>query len=70
MDHSVRAYLERIPIEKLHSVLEKDFIKNTDASSEVILQDVLEALITRNKAEDGLWTEYIYQIQAKQKQSV
>ena len=68
LDHSVRAYLERIPIEKLHSVLEDGFIENSNRIGAAVLQDELEVLIIRNKTEKGLWTEYICKIQEKMTQ--
>ena len=52
MDHSVRSYLERIPIAKLNTLLENDAFENTYAINDAILQDILEVLISRN-AEPG-----------------
>ena len=65
MKHSVRTYLERIPANKLTSLLESDLLKDND----VILQDVLEALISRNIAESGRWLPYIHKLKERQEQS-
>ena len=63
MDHSVRAYLERIPIDRLCLFLENDLFQNAYAIHDGILQDILEALISRNNPEDHDLLPYIRKIQ-------
>ena len=63
LDHSVRAYLERITVDKLQLILDSESFDNTDAMGDAILQDLLETMIARNDKENGIWTEYIRKIQ-------
>ena len=48
MDHSVRSYLQRMPIDKLNTLFAKDFFEAAYAINDVILQDILEVLLSRN----------------------
>ena len=48
MDHSVRAYLERIPIAKLNTLFESDSFGELYAINDKILQDILGVLIARS----------------------
>ena len=52
MDHSVRTYLERMPVDKLTSFLENDLFEDTYVINDGMLQDILDILISRN-AEPG-----------------
>ena len=63
MDHSVRAYLERMPVTKLKSLLENGFFDDTNEIHDAVLQDALEVLITRNTAPDSDLTPYIQKLQ-------
>lgn len=65
MNHSVRSYLERIPVDKMTELLESDLLKDNG----VILQDVLDTLISRNIADSGRWLPYIHKLKEQQKQS-
>ena len=72
MDHSVRAYLERIPITKLNSLVESDSFEDTYAVNDAILQDVLEILLSRNTEPGSQFAAYIQkikQIQSTQKKT-
>ena len=48
MDHSVRAYLERMSLKKLTSLFENGSFEEAYAVNDAILRDVLEVLIARN----------------------
>ena len=72
MNHSVQAYLDRIPINQLILFLENDLFAGTYAINDAILQDIFEALISRNTAEGGCLFPYIHavqEIQVKRKQA-
>ena len=72
MDHSVRAYLERIPLEKLKTLFEDGFIEDGYAVNDRILQDILEVLISRNTEPGSDLSTYIQdieEIQVKRKQT-
>lgn len=48
MDHSVRAYLERLPIQKLNAFLDDEAFALNNTLNDTILQDLLEVLIARS----------------------
>lgn len=62
MDHSVQGYLERMPIVKLHLLLQSYFAEEAYAVPDDVLQDVLEVLIARNATEGGCLSPYIDKI--------
>ena len=67
MDHSVRAYLERMPTTKLKSLVESGFFEDADGIDDTVLQDVLEVLITRNTESDlSSYIQKLQKIRSKQ----
>ena len=69
MKHSVQAYLARIPIDQLISFLENDLFVDTYEINSIMLQDILDALISRNTVEGGHLSEYIHKIQKKREKT-
>lgn len=67
MDHSVQAYVKRIHIDKLHLLLNSYLTEDKNSISDEVLQDVLEALLSRNAAEGDRLTPYIHKILENQK---
>ena len=49
MKHSVRAYLERLPMEKLKLLVDNDHFEKNYGADGLILQDILEVLMVRNE---------------------
>ena len=68
MKYSVRAYLERLPIEKLSKLFQDGSLDETYAVNDAILQDILDVLISRNDESGGQLSTYIQIIKEKQKQ--
>lgn len=66
MDHSVRAYLKRIPISKLNALFEDSSFEDTYATNDAILRDVLEVLIARSTEPGSERSASIYRMQALQ----
>lgn len=62
MKHSVRAYLERLPADKLEAFLETALMEDADGVNDILWQELLEALISRNAPEDDRWLPYIRKI--------
>ena len=52
-------------MDKMTELLESDLLKDNG----VILQDVLDTLISRNIADSGRWLPYIHKLKEQQKQS-
>lgn len=49
MKHSVRAYLERLPMEKLKLLVDNDSFEENYGVNVSMLQDILEVLMIRNE---------------------
>ena len=49
MKHSVRAYLERVSMEKLKQLVEHDDVEETYGGNGAMLQDILEVLMVRDE---------------------
>ena len=50
-------------MKQLQAFLENDLQEDTYAANSAILQDIMQALISRNAKEKGFWTLYIHKIE-------
>ena len=67
MDHSVRAYLERMPTAKLKSLVASGFFEDADGIDDTVLRDALEVLIARNTESDlSSYIQKLQEIQSEQ----